>query len=235
MNNESVAPESVSAGAAPNLLQRVILVFTAPGKLGEALRRRWPWLWALAIVVVVGTLIVLITPEELLRQAAEAQVRGRPEGQPLPSTATMRAIGAGAAFAGGFVVAAVIGGILYLVFSVFFGQSELTYKQHLSALSHAWWILMVGSLVVFALQVAKGDATLRLGLGLLLAEEPSSFPGHFIANITIFGLWSSAALGLVESGLSGRKVTAGKAAGTIVVLYLLFAAIVAGFSSLTGQ
>jgi hypothetical protein len=93
---------------------------------------------------------------------------------------------------------------------------------------------VIGNLITFALQVAKGDGTLRLGFGLLLADDPSSFVGYFLSGITIFGLWSSAALGAVESGLSGGKVSVGKAATTVIVLYLAFAAVSAIFPTLAG-
>ncbi len=234
MNDEGQTAESVSAGPeAPNLVQRVVMVFGSPGKLGEALRTRSPWFWTLAIVAIVGTIMVLVTPAELFQQMITAR-GGQAQGQAQPSISVMRGIGAGSALAGSFVAAAVVAGVLYLVFNVIYGQAEATYKQHMSALAHSWWILMIGNLITFGLQVAKGDGTLRLGFGLLLAEDPSSFIGHFLNGITIFGLWSSAALGAVESGLFGGRVSVGKAATTVIVLYLAFAAVAAIFPSLAG-
>ena len=124
--------------------------------------------------------------------------------------------------------------MLYLIFNVIFGQSDTTYRQHLSAVAHVFWISLLGGLIVFPLQVSKGDLEMRLGLGLLLGDEPSSFLGYFLTNVTIFGLWASASLGAVETGLSGGRVSAGKSAGTILVLYLLFAGVVAGIKVISG-
>ncbi len=234
MNEEAQTAERVGAGGeTPNLVQRVVMAFSSPTRLGEVLRQRSPWFWTLAIVAIIGTIIVLVFPEELFRQMITAR-GSQPQGQAQPSIGMTRGIGAGSALLGSFVAAAVIAGMLYLVFNIIYGRAEATYKQHTSALAHSWWILMIGNLLTFALQVAKGDGTLRLGFGLLLAEDPSSFVGYFLSGITIFGLWSSAALGAVESGLSGGKVSVGKAATTVIVLYLAFVAVSAIFPSLAG-
>jgi hypothetical protein len=235
MNEEAQTAERVGAGGeTPNLVQRVVMAFSSPTRLGEVLRQRSPWFWTLAIVAIIGTITVLVIPEELFQQMTTAARGGQAQGQAEPSIGMMRGIGAGSALLGSFVAAAVIAGVLYLVFNVIYGRAEATYKQHMSALAHSWWILMIGNLITVALQVAKGDGTLRLGFGLLLAEDPSSFVGHFLNGITIFGLWSSAALGAVESGLSGGKVSVGKAATTVIVLYLAFVAVSAIFPSLAG-
>lgn len=225
MSSEGQAAEQVSTGGgAPNLIQRVMMVFFSPTKLGDALRSRSPWFWTLAILAIISVIIVLASPEELLLQAMQAQGRGG-EGAELPSASMMRGIGVGTSLVGTFVMAAIVAGVLYLFINVFFGQAELTFKQHVSAVAHSWWIVTIGNLIQFALQMAKGDATMRLSLGLLLQEEPSTFVGFFLNNITIFGLWSAVALGLVESGLSAGKISAGKAITTIIVLYLLVAAL----------
>lgn len=235
MEYESHAPESVSAEApAPNLIQRVVLVVGAPTKLGEALRKRSPWFWTLAIVAVISTIIVLITPADLLRQAAEAQMAGRQQGAQAPSIGVMRGFGAAGALLGSFVAAAVIAGVLYLVFNVILGQGETTYRQHLSATSHAFWVSLIGGLLLFGLQLAKRDVQLRLGLGLLLPEAPSSFFGRFLNNITIFGVWASVALGAVESGISGGRVSMGQAVGAVIALYLLWGAGLAGIATAFG-
>jgi hypothetical protein len=212
------------------------MAFMSPGKLGEALRLNSPWFWALAIVAIVGVVMVMITPDEMFQQMVDAQRGGRaqPEGQPQMAVSTMRYIGAATGLVGAFIAAAVIAGVLYLIFNVIFGQSEINYKQHIAAVSHSWWILVVGNILTFVMQYAKGDATIRLGLGLLLADAPSSFIGHFMNGVTLFGLWTAVALGVVESGLSGGKTAPGKAATAVVVLYLVFAAISAALQGLGG-
>ncbi len=231
MNNPYQESEEVSVqAAAPNLIQRVIAVFASPTQLGERLRQNSPWFVTLSIVALVSVATLLITPAELIREAAERAAEGRP----LPGPAVMRAIGIGFILVASFGGAALIAGVLYLIFNVIFGQSDTTYRQHLSAVAHVFWISLLGGLIVFPLQVSKGDLEIRLGLGLLLGDEPSSFLGYFLTNVTIFGLWAAASLGAVETGLSGGRVSAGKSAGTILVLYLLFAGVMAVFPTIRG-
>lgn len=221
---------------APNLVQRIVITFTAPGGLGERLRVASPWFWTLVPVAVISAAVALLTPADLIIQAAEASAGARGGGQaPDPETIVRfgRIFGVAGSLLGTFVGAAVIAGVLYLVFNVMFGQ-DLTYKQHLSATSHAFWITLLGGLITFPLMVAQGDINMKLSLGLLLSDPTASFLGRFLNGITIFGIWTSGALGAIESGLSGGRVSAGKAATLIIVLYLAFALVVAGFGSLTG-
>lgn len=232
MDMEGQTAESPgSQPTAPNLLQRVIMVIVSPVKLGETLRSQSPWLVTLAIVAVISMALLAFYPEELTRQLLERGSGGRGD-QPGLSIELMRWIIAIQALVFAFIVAAIIAGLLYLIFNVIFGQADLTYKQHLSALAHSWWILVLGAVIVFPLKIVQGDALLDLGLGLLLADEPSSFAGFFVNGITIFGLWTAVALGSVESGLSGGKISLGKAGSALIVLYLLGRAVGASFQSL---
>ena len=73
-----------------------------------------------------------------------------------------------------------------------------------------------------------------MGLGLLLPDAPATFVEHYLNSITIFGLWASVALGLIESGMSGGRIGTGKAVGTILVLYLIAAAVRAVLAMLGG-
>jgi len=234
---ESQAPAEHPAGTMepgqrpPSLPQRIGMVFFAPTRLGEALRDRSPWFWTLTIVAVVSAIIVLVMPADLLLQAAQQSARGGPDA-PQPSVGVMRGFGVGGALLGLFVGAAVVAGALYIVFNLLFGLSEIQYKQHLSVVAHAWWITLLQSLILFPLQIAQGDATLRLGFGLLLGGEPQSFLGFFLQNVTIFGIWASIAIAAMEAGLSRGKLTMGKGATVVLILYLIFAAVMGALQSL---
>ncbi len=239
MTNEARSADAPSGAAAqPNLIQRVVMVFGSPTKLGESLRRQSPWFWTLAIVAVISLIIFFFLPEDLLRQAIESQAARRPQAQgqtqdPAAQIQVARLAGAAGALIGTFIAAAVIAGALYLVFNVLQG-GETAYRQHMSAVAHIFWITLLGSILLLPIWISKGDMQIKLGLGLLLAEAPSSFVGHFLNGITIFGLWGSAALGAVESGLSGGRISVGKSVGTVLGLYLVWVIVQAAWGTITG-
>ncbi|MGD2216112.1 MAG: YIP1 family protein [Gemmatimonadales bacterium] len=237
MNFEPGPAEPTGVEATPNLIQRVSMVFTAPTNLGEALRRSSPWFWALAIVAIVSAIILLLVPADVLQAAMEAQARSSPEGQEAPDPETMLTIArfGGAAWAAlvTFIAAVVTAGALYLTFNVMFGQ-DTSFKQHLSATAHVWWITLLGALIVVPIWISNGDMTTKLGLGLLLQDAPETFVGHFINGITLFGLWGGAALGAVESGLSSGRIPIGKAIGMVMVLYLIWVVFQAAAATLFG-
>ncbi len=230
------APEPSAGEPAPGLVQRVLLVFIAPIKLGEILRGRQPWFWTLAIVAVVSVVLFLLVPSDIFVQTMREQAAGRPQGQEFDPESALRMgriFGSIGALLGTFIGAAVIAGVVYLAFNVMLG-GDLTYKQHLSAVSHMYWINLLGFILLVPLWIAKEDMQVRLGLGLLLSEGPSSYIGHLLNSINLFGLWSAAALGAMESGLSGGRVSLGKGIWTVLALYLLWALISAVWPTITG-
>ncbi len=237
MNFQPEPAEPTAVDATPSLVQRVIMVFTSPVNLGTALRAASPWFWALAIVGIVSAVIMLLIPADLLQSAMEAQAQARPEGQEGPDPDTMlmigRVSGTVMALVMTFISAFVTAGALYLAFNVVFGQ-DATYRQHLSATAHVWWIGLLAFLIVVPIWISRGEMQTKLGLGLLLEEAPETFVGHFINGITLFGLWSGAALGAVEAGLSGGRLTVGKGIGTVLALYLIWIVFQAALATLFG-
>ena len=235
MNMEGQAVESGAAAPEINLLQRVTMVFMAPVKLGEYLRTRSPWFWTLTIVAVISALIFLaLVPGDLLVAAVEQQMRGRTQGQEFDPESAMRLVritGTVGAVVGAYIGVAVIAGVLYLAFNVML-SGESTFKQHMSGTAHVYWINLLGFVLLLPIWIAKEDMTVKLGFGLLLPDAPASFVGHFLNNITIFGLWSASALGAVESGLAGGRISVGKAVGTVLALYLLWGLISAGWATI---
>jgi hypothetical protein len=237
MNFQPQSAEPTGVEATPSLVQRVIMVFTAPTGLGAVLRRSAPWFWTLAIAVIITVVILLVVPADVWQGTMEAQARGRPQSQEAPDPETMLTIArfGGAAWAGlmTFVSAIVTAGALYLTFNVIFGQ-DTRFKQHLSASAHVWWILLLGTLIVLPIWISNGDMLTKLGLGLLLQDAPDTFVGHLLNGFTLFGLWGGAALGAVESGLSGGRVPIGKAIGMVYVLYLIWVLAQAAAATLLG-
>ncbi len=235
---EAGPAEIQTAVPTPNLVQRVVMVFTSPTKLGEALTQASPWFWTLAIVAIVSAVGFFLIPQDVLQAAMEAQVAARgQEGQQAPDADTMMTIarfgGVGSALLFTFIGAVVIAGVLYLAFNVIFGQDN-TFTQHLSGTAHVYWINLLGFLIVMPIWISKGEMTTQLGFGLLLPDAPETFVQHLMNSITLFGLWSSVALGAVESGLSGGRVTQGKAIGTVLVLYLIWVTFSAARATLFG-
>lgn len=236
MNDADRTAEGASPPAAEtSLLGRVIMAFTAPAKLGEALRTVSPWFWTLAIAALIGAIVFALVPTDVLRQAVEERARQQEGGPSVDTMVTMTRFGGSlGSLVMSFITSAISAGALYLVFNLAFGLDAL-YKQHLSAMAHIWWINTLGFLLLIPIWISKGDMQIALGLGLLLPDAPSTFVGHYLNSITIFGLWASVALGLIESGLSGGRIAAGKAVGTILALYLIPVALVKAAMAMLGS
>jgi hypothetical protein len=229
MNSDKEEQVASTGESFPNLIQRVMLVYFSPVKLGEILKTRWPWFWTLTITAVISALIWVVLPAELMQAAADAGSTQRPQGQQVdPETIVKmtRIFGSLGVLVMSYVAAFIVAGVLYLAFNVALGQ-EIAYKQHLSAISHVYWINLIGFLLLVPIWIAKTDIRVTLGFGLLLPDAPETFVGHLLNAITLFGLWSTAALGAVVSGLSGGRVPIGKAITVTMVLYALWVVLAA--------
>lgn len=238
MNSEEHSTTAASAvEPAPGPVQRIGMVFFSPGKLGEHLRHASPWFWTLAIVAIVSTIAFALIPTDIMRQMIEARAAARPQAQGGPDLDTMvkfgRIFGAAWVLVGTFIGAAIIAGLLYLVFNLILGQ-EHSYRQHMSAAAHIYWITLLGFLLTIPIWLAKEDIEIKLGLGLMLPDEPSSFVEHLVNSVGIFGLWGSVALGAVESGLSAGRISGGKAIASVLGLYLVWVLGSAVLASLRG-
>ncbi len=238
MNMEGQPVESAAAETQElNLFQRLMMVFMAPSKLGEYLRSRQPWFWTLAVAGVIGIIIFWLIPSDIFVAMMEQQARGGPQGQEFDADSALklgRSMGTVFGLLGYFIGAAVIAGVVYLAFNVMLGGGS-TYKQHFSAAAHMYWISLLGGILLLPLIMAREDMSVRLGLGLLLPEEPSTLPTHFLNSINLFALWAAAALGAMESGMSGGRISVGKGVTTVIGLYIVWAIIAASWATLTGS
>lgn len=237
-NSEGLPTETAAAAApTPGAVERIMMVFFSPGKLGESLRQTSPWFWAIAIVGTVSAIGWLLIPVDLVRQMMEAQAAANPQAQGGAGLETMvkfaRYGGAAIGLVFAFLGAAVIAGAVYLVFNLILGQ-EHSFRQHLSATAHTYWISLLGFLLTIPIWLAKENIEIKLGFGLLLPDNPSSFSGHLLNSITLFGLWGAMALGAIESGLSEGRVSVGKSVGAVLGLYLVWVLVSAARATVFG-
>lgn len=202
----------------PNLAVRIVELVVSPGRLFDRLRERPAWIAAVVLMVVVSAAATWLMPEEILREAATAN---------MPADATPEQMEDAARFArvGGYVGSVLgppvavlfVAGALMFVYNVVLG-GEAGYVQLLAVTSHAMLIPTLGSLLVLPLMISTGEPSTRLALHLVVPGLEEGFFYRFLHGMNLFGLWAATLLGLAVSRIYPRR-TFGTSAAVVLTLY----------------
>lgn len=240
MDEERRAPAPADIGARtepaaadrpelPSLPVRLAQVFFSPGDLFERLRERPAWVGALLVIVALNVAATLAMPEELFRQMLAERMP--PDADPRQLEGALgvaRVWGAAVALLGPPIVIAVLAGAVLLVYNVLLG-GEATFRQLYSASAHAFFISVVGGVLVLGLMIARGDPDVALSLHLLAPGlEEGTYPFRLLRGLHVFGLWTAVVLGIAVGRIYPRR-SGGSAALLLVGLYVAFKAVLAAF------
>ena len=233
--NESVATgptEGVEAEPElPNLAVRAVQVFAAPGKLFDRLRERPVWLGAMLLVVALSVVSSLLIPEELVRQAFLAGVPEGTDPSEVQGIETMMSLRHGFAVVVPPIVMVILAAVLLVVFNLLFG-GRASFRQLLSATTHAMLIPTVGGLLTLPILQATGDLETTMALHLLVPGLGEGYLYRFLHGLNVFSLWAAVVLAVAVSRVYPSR-TVGSAAATILGLYVAMKAITAVFGGMS--
>lgn len=234
------APDEAGRGGAgapaevPSLFRRLVDVFVSPGRLFEALRGRPLWAGALVLggaLVVAGALLVPADVyEEMMREQIQRSGQEMPEELAISGTIP-KVFGAVGGFIWWMIFAALISGVVTLVFGFVLGD-EGRFKQYLSVTTHALLIMAVGSLLVTPFRIMSGDLQMSFSVGTFAVfVEEGTFLRSMLNALDLFMLWGFVVLGLGVSKLDADRGWAGPTAflwGMAVAVAGAFAAVMPG-------
>ncbi len=217
-------------------------VIDEPVEVFRQLAMRPRALVPLLLIVVTFVLVGFGTPESILRERAEEQVRLLEERAPDRLTEDRRIEileGAGSVTnrailtAGGTVVSlfslALVATVLLLVFNAY-GSTPLKFKDEFAIAAHAFVPQLLGLVLIFVLQRFAGFTDLQLSLGFLFEE---GFLHHLGVQFTPFGAWNAFLLALGNQIRVGAKSLGGPLL-IVGALWLLANIALAAFSAAVG-
>lgn len=212
--------------------KRAILLFSAPGRLGDHLRERPVW-WD---VLLLGSLLVaganmMIPPEvweDFMRAQAIGAGSGTADGSPPAPGEMIRIFSSLAAPVAWVLFMLVSAGIMTFVFAFLLGD-EGRFSQYFSGTAHAALLTGVGSLLVAPLRAARSDTQLTLSVGTFLQGAlDGSYVGVFLNSLDLFGLWAWVVMGIVFSRLDAQR-SAGSAVAIVLAISASLVALLAWF------
>lgn len=243
-----VGPPEAPATAPPaapkmNTLQRLVGAIAAPTRTFEEIARRPDVLWPLLIYFVLGILFVIaIVPridfETAMREEIEASGRKLPE-EELDRTVRFTAGLAKAGFYAspliGIAMYAIVAGVLLLTFRLIGGEGN--YKQAFSATLYAWVPLVIKSVAMTAVVLARGTVDLPelnnvvlSNPGFLVDPKENAVLFAALSSLDLFTIWSLALFAIAFSYIA--RVSKAKAAAVIVSWWLVITFVQVGFTAL---
>ncbi len=224
-------PNERAVGGA-GFFRRMLLLLSAPGRLGDHLRERPVWWDALLL----GALLVaganLLIPPEVWEDFVRAQAMGSgsaaTDGTPPAPGDMIRIFSSLAAPVAWVLFMLISSGIMTFVFAFLLGD-EGRFGQYFAGTAHAALLTGLGGILVSPLRAARSDPQLTLSVGTFLQGAlDGSFVGVFLNSLDLFGLWAWVVMGIVFS-----RYDPGRSAGSAVAIVLgisgALVAVLAGF------
>jgi hypothetical protein len=214
----------------PNLAVRVVQVFTSPAALFDRLKTSPVWVDAVVLIVVLGLIVQVLIPEELIREAILARIPSDASPEQVEAAQGMVGVASTVRWIATVVLPpvmiAIIAGVLLLIFNVLRG-GDASFRQLYSATAHANLIPAVGGLVTLPLILARQELQTTLALHLFAPGlDTGTYAYRFLSGIGLFGVWATVVLGIAVSRLY-PKVSAGSAIAILLLLYVLAKAVMA--------
>ena len=244
--NPHPAPTGVSEPAKDNVLARFAGALFSPGETFERIARRPDVLWPMIILVIIGYIsTAVMIPRLDLESMAAAQTEAIRKKNPNMSDADLERIqkfGAAGTKVTMWVAPVLsilfymlIAGALLLAFRMMGGEG--TFKQALSASIYAWTPMLLFSIIMLVVVLARGTfdpmtaATIVKSNPAFLVEmksQPILF--SLLSSFDIFTIWTVVLMIFGFAALS--KTNKGKAAGIVISMWILFIVIKLGFAAL---
>ncbi len=254
-NNDSAANAPETESGAMTFVQRLGGIFFEPGNTFADINKKPTWL---AVYILVALLAMAFAyavsqrvdtaamtrkyiesmssriPEEQLNQMEE-QIAAR------QNSPTSRIVSLVQAPVLGIVVYLALAGIFMLAFLLM--QSPLKFKKTLSvtiwALAPASIVQQLLSIVVLYLKepytVEATSGIVMSNLGFVVDSQAHPMLHSLLSSLDVFSLWGIVLLSIGFAAISEKKLTKGKAATGVVILWIIFILGKAGFRAIIGS
>jgi hypothetical protein len=243
---ETIPEPSAPLAPKSNSFARIAGALFAPAKTFEEIARRPDITLPLIILVILGYIsMAVIAPKVDWDAMTSVQAEQMKKKNPNASDADiqkMARIGKAVGTVGlwtapilGIVWWLIIAGVLLLAFRLMGGEGN--FKQALSATLYAWMPLVLLSIVTTIVVALRGsvDVTqmatvVKSNPGLLVDMKVHPVLFSLLSSIDLFTIWTLVLLTFGFSSLS--KLTRGRSAAIVVVMFIVMIVIKVGFSAL---
>jgi hypothetical protein len=240
------ASESVSS------IGRVIGALFSPKATFESIARRPTWVVPLLLLTLLSIAVTALFSQRVgwrtfmeheIAQSASAQRRmeqvpADQREQVLDQQAKFAGvIGYAASVLGPVIGAVVVAAVLLVAFNILSG-TKTTFVTALGIVSYSWVPLLIHGLLGIVILFVKDPATIDIknlvasNPGALLSEDSAKWLVPLLTSLDIFAFWAMALQAFGFSATNPKKVSFGKAFGTIFTVWLLYVLVRVGATAI---
>lgn len=221
---------------------RLAGVLVAPGKTFRSIAERPTWAVALVVLLAITLVSVVVMMQKVdFAEAMREQMAQRGQEMPADGSETMER----------FMVGCSIGGILIVSLLIYFGMplllwglltllgGTINYKTSLAVALHAMMPFAVAGLLTIPVVMARAEVSmeemqsgsvLSSNLAALAPEDASPVVMALLSSVDVFSIW--VVVLLVLGYHVAAKVSIGKSATAVLVLWIVGVAIKVGLAAL---
>ncbi|MFQ5709301.1 MAG: Yip1 family protein [bacterium] len=220
-------------------IEKIIGVFTSPGKTFQSIDQKPSWVLPVAVAVLVSVIFVfttqsIIVNEAITKQQEKMEERGMDADQIDQSLAMMEK---GMKFSvpafsvlGPVLVILIVAGIFFFVGNVVLGGMA-PYKKVLAVTAFSWLIFSLGSLIALPIVLSRESIEVSFSLATLMSEEAQqTFLYKFLSKLDVFSIWWVAVQSIGLAVIYKMKTQ--KMATAVVAVFLIYAVVGSALASM---
>jgi Yip1 domain len=126
-----------------------------------------------------------------------------------------------------FIVAVIVAAVLMVAFNMMTGGG-IGFMTSLGIVAHSWVPGLIGGLLGLLVLFLKDPSTIDLqhlvatNAGAFLSDDAPKWQEALLSSFELFTLWSVILMGIGYSAANPKKISFGKALGTIVVVWAIY-------------
>jgi Yip1 domain len=230
---------------------RIFGVIFSPKPTFESIVQRPTWVLPLILIIAVSAVVVFVFSQRVgwrgfmerqdqtnsrLQKQMESMTPDQREQMLETQTKYAAIFGYIGVVFGIFVSAIVVAAVLLAAFNLV-GGAKVGFSTSLAIVVHSWVPSIIGGILGILIIFLKDPSTVDIqhlvaaNAGAFLPDDAPKWQETLLTSFDLFIFWSMILMGFGYSATDPKKISFGKALGTIVVVWLLYVIVKVGFTA----
>lgn len=238
------SPVTPSPEAAPSVSSfgRIFGAIFSPKPTFESIAQRPTWILPLLLISILSIVTVFIFGQRVgwrsfmehqdqtnprVQKQMEAMTPDQREQMLATQTKYASIFGYVGAVVGIFIVAVIIAAVLMVAFNVMSGGGT-GFMTSLGIVTHSWVPGIIGGLLGILVLFLKDPSTIDIqhlvatNAGAFLSDDAPKWQEALLSSFDLFTIWSMVLMAIGYSAINPKKISYGKALGTIVAVWAIY-------------
>jgi hypothetical protein len=230
---------------------RIFGVIFSPKPTFESIVQRPTWILPLVLIVLVSTLVIFVFSQRVgwrgfmerqdqtnsrVQKQMESMTPDQREQMLETQTKYAAIFGYVGVVLGTFIVAIVVAAVLLAAFNLI-GGAKISFMTSLAIVAHSWVPSIIGGILGILIIFLKDPSTVDIqhlvaaNAGAFLPDDAPKWQETLLTSFDLFIFWSMILMAIGYSATNPKKISFGKAFGTIVSVWLLYVIVKVGFTA----